>query len=117
VGEEFNLASGVETRIIDLAEWVNELTGNEAGVKYTARRKWDTKDRLLASIDKAREIIGYEPNTPFEVGLDHTIQWFRDHWGLIEASAHFGPGVSSAVREMVGRTHPEPQIPQMTRIV
>jgi len=101
VGQEFNLASGVETRIIDLAEWVNELTGNEAGVKYTARRKWDTKDRL-ASIDKAREIIGYEPNTPFEVGLENTIQWFRDHWDQIEASAHFGPGVSSAVREVVG---------------
>jgi len=106
VGQEFNLASGVETRIIDLAEWVNELTGNEAGVKYTARRRWDTKDRLLASIDKARELIGYEPNTPFEVGLENTIQWFRDHWEQIETSAHFGPGVSSAVREMVGRTNP-----------
>ena len=99
----------METRIIDLAGWVNELTGNEAGVKYTARRKpalslvegWDTKDRL-ASIDKARELIGYEPNTPFEVGLENTIQWFRDHWDQIEASAHFGPGVSSAVREVVG---------------
>jgi UDP-glucose 4-epimerase len=108
VGQEFNpsagsghrLASGKETRIIDLAGWVNELTGNEAGVKYTARRRWDTKDRLLASIDKARELIGYEPNTPFEVGLDNTIQWFRDHWDQIEASARFGPGVSSAVREM-----------------
>ena len=100
VGQEFNLASGVETRIIDLAGWVNELTGNEAGVKYTARRKWDTKDRLLASIDKACELIGYEPNTSFEVGLENTIRWFRNHWDLIEVSSHFGPGVSSAVREM-----------------
>jgi UDP-glucose 4-epimerase len=57
---------------------------------------------LLASIDKAREFIGYEPNTPFEVGLENTIRWFREHWDLIEVSAHFGPGVSSAVREVVG---------------
>ena len=100
IGQEFNLASGQETRIIDLAEWVNELTGNEAGIKYAARRKWDTKDRLLASIDRARELIGYEPHTPFEEGLQYTIEWFRDHWDKIEASARFGPGASSAVREM-----------------
>ncbi|MGQ9569223.1 MAG: NAD-dependent epimerase/dehydratase family protein, partial [Anaerolineae bacterium] len=87
VGQEFNLASGVETRIIDLAKWVNELTGNEAGVKYVQRRKWDTKSRLLASIDRARELIGYEPRTLFEEGLQHTIAWFRNHWKEIEALA------------------------------
>ena len=102
IGQEFNLASGEETRIIDLAKWVNELTGNEAGVKYAQRRKWDTKSRLLASIDKARELIGYEPRTPFEEGLQYTIEWFRDNWDKIEAAARFGPGVSAAVREMVG---------------
>jgi len=102
VGQEFNLASGKETRIIDLAHMINEATGNTAGIRYARRRKWDTKDRLLASIDRARELIGYEPNTPFEVGLANTVQWFRDNWEKIEASAHFGPGVSAAVREMVG---------------
>jgi len=57
-------------------------------------------NRLLASIDKARELIGYNPNTPFEEGLQHTIEWFRNHWKEIEASARFGPGASAAVREM-----------------
>jgi UDP-N-acetylglucosamine 2-epimerase (non-hydrolysing) len=50
-----------------------------AGVRFAQRRKWDTKSRLLASIDKARELIGHEPNTPFEVGLENTIRWFHDH--------------------------------------
>jgi UDP-glucose 4-epimerase len=103
VREEFNLASGVETRITDLAKLVNKLTGNQAGIEYTARRKWDTKDRLLASIEKAQKLIAYEPNTLFETGLENTVQWFREHWAQIETSARFGPGVSSAVREMVGR--------------
>lgn len=102
IGQEFNLASGKETRIIDLANTVNEITGNEAGVHFTERRKWDTKDRLLASIDKARGLIGYEPHTTFEEGLQHTIEWFRDHWEEIQASAPFGPGVSAAVRQVVG---------------
>ena len=101
IGQEFNLASGKETRIIDLARMINEATGNTAGIRFVQRRKWDTKNRLLASIEKARKLIGYNPNTPFEEGLARTIQWFRDNWERIEASARFGPGVSSAVREMV----------------
>jgi nucleoside-diphosphate-sugar epimerase len=100
IGQEFNLASGVETRIIDLAQMINQATGNTAGVRYAQRRKWDTKDRLLASIDRARELIGYNPNTPFEEGLDNTVQWFRENWERIEGSARFGPGMSAAVREM-----------------
>jgi UDP-glucose 4-epimerase len=100
VGKEFNLASGQETRIADLANLVNEVTGNEAGVRFAQRRKWDTKSRLLASIDRARELIGYEPRTPFEEGLRRTVQWFRDNWKQIDRSARFGPGVSAAVREM-----------------
>jgi len=100
VGQEFNLASGRETRIIDLANMINEATGSRAGIRLAARRKWDTKNRLLASIDRARELIGYAPETPFQAGLQKTILWFRDNWDRIEASARFGPGVSSAVREM-----------------
>jgi len=99
-GEEFNLASGVETRIIDLATTINEATGNKAGIEFGARRKWDTKPRLRASVDKARRLIGYDPSTPFATGLATTIQWFRDNWDRIESSARFGPGMSSAVRDM-----------------
>jgi UDP-glucose 4-epimerase len=98
VGQEFNLASGVETRIIDLANMINQATGNQAGTRYVQRRKWDTKNRLLASVDRARALIGYDPSTPFEEGLDHTLRWFHDNWDNIRASARFGPGVSSALR-------------------
>jgi nucleoside-diphosphate-sugar epimerase len=99
VGEEFNLASGTETRIGDLARLINDLVGNSAGIRFVERRKWDTKSRLLASIDRAGELIGYSPRTSLEEGLQTTIGWFRDHWKEIDASARFGPGVSSAVRD------------------
>jgi len=101
IGQEFNLASGQETRIADLAEMVNTETGNMAGIQFAHRRKWDTKSRLLASIDRARELIGYESVTPFADGLSTTIRWFEDNWERIEGSARFAPGVSSAVREIV----------------
>ena len=102
VGQEFNLASGSETRIMDLANIVNSAVGNKAGVRYVSRRKWDTKSRLLASIDRARELIGYEPKTGFEEGLESTIHWFRQNRELIENSARFAPGASAAVREVAG---------------
>jgi len=54
--------------------------------------------RLLASIDRAQDILGYAPRTPFRQGLTNTIQWFRNHWDEITASASFEPGMSSAVR-------------------
>lgn len=100
IGQEFNLASGVETRIIDLANMINEATGNKAGIQFAQRRKWDTKSRLLACVDRARDLIGYNPSTPFEKGLQYAIQWFHDHWDRIEAAARFSPGMSSAVREV-----------------
>ncbi|MEW5807018.1 MAG: NAD-dependent epimerase/dehydratase family protein [Acidobacteriota bacterium] len=89
VGEAMNLASGTEHKVIDVANWINELTGNRSGIVYTPRRKWDTKSRLLASIDKAKQIIGYEPKTDFRQGLKNTVQWFRENWNRIEASASF----------------------------
>jgi UDP-glucose 4-epimerase len=100
IGQEFNLASGKETSVIDLAHMINHATGNTAGIRFVKRRKWDTKSRLLASIERARELIGYEPCTAFEVGLQRTVEWFREHCDEIDASARFGPGVSSAVREV-----------------
>jgi nucleoside-diphosphate-sugar epimerase len=100
IGKEFNLASAREIKISDLANMINELTGNKAGVKYVARRRWDTKKRLLASIEKAREALGYEPKmVDFKKGLEQTIAWFKEKWTLIKESASFPPGVSSAVRD------------------
>lgn len=101
VSQELNLASGKETRIIDLAQMINAQVGNKAGILYAERRKWDTKSRLLASVDRAKKLIGYEPHTPFEEGLKNTIAWFREHWEWIRAAARFEPGISSAVRQVV----------------
>ncbi len=97
IGEEFNLASGRETRIIDLANMINSLTGNTAGISFTQRRKWDTKSRLLASTSKAFRLMGYEPKMDFEQGLRRTIDWFKQNWSDIEKAARFAPGMSAAV--------------------
>lgn len=98
IGENFNLASGKEVSIRDLAKMVNNATGNKAEIIFRERRKWDTKPRLLASIDKAQRLIGYEPLIGFEEGFQTNIEWFRDYLEKIESLADFPPGMSSAVR-------------------
>ena len=101
IGQEMNIASGCETNILEMAEHINDLTGNKAGIVRVEPRVWDTKKRLLASIDQARGLLGYEPKTTFENGLRITIQWFRDHWNDICRDAEFPPGMSAAVGGVV----------------
>ena len=88
VGEAMNLASGRETKIIELATMINELTGNK-GIKFVARRDWDKIIRRRASIEKARKIIGYEPKTQIKEGLKRTLDWFVQNRDKIEKSARF----------------------------
>jgi nucleoside-diphosphate-sugar epimerase len=54
-----------------LAAWINEMTGNKAGIIYRPRRDWDKKSRLLSSIEKARRILHYESIVNFKEGLGY----------------------------------------------
>ena len=100
VGEEINIASGVETNILELAHMINEITGNQAGVHKAQRRVWDTKKRLRASIERASDLIDYRPSTTFEDGLKTTVMWFESNWDRIQVDAEFPPGMSSATRPL-----------------
>ncbi len=86
IGEAINLATSREIRIGDLAQWINEITENKAGIVFKERRDWDKKNRLLASIKKARKILGYNPNMDFKEGLKQVNAWFLQNWKNIEAS-------------------------------
>jgi nucleoside-diphosphate-sugar epimerase len=89
VGEAMNLASGVETRIIDLAKSINKLTENAKGVIMQPKRDWDKSTRRRASIEKAKRLIEYRPSTTLESGLNSTLAWFRKQWGPIQKDARF----------------------------
>jgi UDP-glucose 4-epimerase len=89
VGESINLATGREISIKNLAEWINEITGNDAGIIFKDRRNWDKKTRLLASIDKAKRILGYEPKMDFKKGLEQVYVWFTENWQKINESQPF----------------------------
>jgi nucleoside-diphosphate-sugar epimerase len=89
IGEAINLGSGEDQRVIDMANTVNELTGNEEGIAYVARRNWDAKTKLLSSIEKAKELLDYKPKMEFKSGLKKTHEWFVEDWSNIKESAEF----------------------------
>jgi len=89
VGEAINLASGTETKIIDLANWINEITGNKAGIIFKPRRDWDKAIRRRASIEKAKKILGYEPKTDMKTGLRKVYEWIKENMDKIEACVKF----------------------------
>ncbi len=91
-GQAFNLAAGREVPILDLAQMINRKTDNQAGVDFLERRAWDLEARRVASIDKARSVLGFAPRVGLEEGLDETIEWFRVNWERITAGAGDRPG-------------------------
>ncbi len=89
VGEAFNLASETETRVIDIANMINELTGNHNGVEFASRRDWDKITRRRASIEKARKVLGYEPKMKMKEGIKRTYDWIVENREQLQTSAGF----------------------------
>ena len=90
IGDAFNLASQTETKVIDIARQINELTGNHSSnIEHKERRGWDKIIRRCASIEKARKVLGYEPKTSVYDGIPKVHKWMLENWGKIKESAKF----------------------------
>jgi nucleoside-diphosphate-sugar epimerase len=85
-GDVYNLASGVETSILELAELVNELTENPAPLDFRPPREWDHSGKRFGSTEKAKRTLGFETRTALREGLERTIAWTREHLTLIDRS-------------------------------
>ncbi len=83
-GEVYNLASGRETTIKELAELVNELTENPTPIALTPARDWDHSGQRFGSTDKAARELGFEAGMPLRDGLERTIEWTRANLDWIE---------------------------------
>ncbi len=71
----FNLASGRETTIKALAEAINEITGNRAGLMFKPRRGWDHVLTRRGDTSKAELLLGYRPAVSLHEGLTRTHAW------------------------------------------
>lgn len=84
LGEVFNLGTGEEIRIGDLANKVIAMVGREVKIDLQPERLRPEKSevmRLISDNRRAREVLGWTPKISLEEGLKRTIHWISENIG------------------------------------
>lgn len=83
VGETFNLGNDRPVAIKDLAQFIVQYYASDLkpvyryfgeGIRVESREI----KRRIPDITKARLVLGYEPQIPFEAGIERYIQWYKE---------------------------------------
>ncbi|MHB0988142.1 MAG: UDP-glucuronic acid decarboxylase family protein [Bellilinea sp.] len=78
-----NIGNPAEISILQFAEVINRLTGNQAGiVKKADLRLGDDPQRRRPDITRAKQILNWEPGISLDEGITRTIPYFRAKLGL-----------------------------------
>jgi len=85
-GDVYNLASGAETSVADLAGMINELAQNRGGIEPLPSRVWDRSGRRVGSTVKSKRELGFAAEVTLRDGLSRTIDWTRKNFERIEAA-------------------------------
>lgn len=84
-GETFNLGTGTEISIAELADHIIALIGKPVRIEIDSERLRPDKSevmRLLSDNTKARTRLGWQPQVDFPTGLQQTIDWISAHLDL-----------------------------------
>jgi UDP-glucose 4-epimerase len=73
----FNVASGTETSLLELAEMLLHVMGSDLSVEHGPARAVNGVTRRLASTELAREQLGFEAEVDLEEGLTRLVEWWR----------------------------------------
>lgn len=72
----FNLATGVETTILELATKIRTAFGQEEAIQHAPANNGEQRRSVLSSA-KAMQILRWTPETKLDQGLAQTRDWFR----------------------------------------
>ncbi|MCZ6515506.1 MAG: SDR family oxidoreductase [Acidobacteria bacterium] len=75
-GQVFNIAGGRGITVLEVAKRLVKIIGKDPGRRHTPRRQGDVRT-TLASIARARRILGYKPTVKFDDGLRRTVEYFQ----------------------------------------
>jgi nucleoside-diphosphate-sugar epimerase len=81
----FNLGTGQEIRIGEIAERIAQKVGKSVKIEVDAHRLRPGKSEVLRLISDnrlAREKLGWSPQVSLDEGLERTIEWIRQHLDL-----------------------------------
>lgn len=83
-GEAYNLASGIETSIGDLARFINDITGNRAPLDIQPAREWDRSGKRFGSTEKSSNKLDFNTAIHIKEGLKKTVDWTLANKQLIQ---------------------------------
>ncbi len=75
--EVFNVASGTETSLNDLALSLAKVMGSDLKPEYGPERKVNPVQRRIADVSKAKELIDFTTTVSLEQGLEKLVSWWR----------------------------------------
>jgi dTDP-glucose 4,6-dehydratase len=75
--EPVNVGTPHELTMLEFAEWVQKAVGARSEIVYKPLPQDDPRLRR-PDISRAREVLGWEPRTPFDEGMRRTIAWFKE---------------------------------------
>jgi UDP-glucose 4-epimerase len=75
-GEVFNVGTGIETSVNDLAAAIGRALDVPIEVRHIDRRDIDNIRRRVLNIEKARRMLRWTPQVTLETGLGRTAEWF-----------------------------------------
>jgi UDP-glucose 4-epimerase len=73
----FNVASGNETSLAELASRLAHVMGMDLGPEFGPERKVNAVGRRLAEINSARDHLGFEASVSLDDGLCSLVEWWR----------------------------------------
>jgi len=79
--EVFNVGSGTETSLNELAIAVLAAMGSDLQPQYTSERPTNPVTRRLADTSRARSLLGYRANMGLDQGLRQLVEWWRSQRG------------------------------------
>lgn len=82
-GGIYNIASGRETTILELATLINDLAGNQGGIAFMPARPWDHSGKRFGSTEKASRELGFTATVSLHDGLEKTIEWTKANLSII----------------------------------
>jgi UDP-glucose 4-epimerase len=77
IGEVFNVGTGVETRVNELAAILVRLVGADVTPEHKDKRDIDNIRRRVVNIEKTRRTLRWVPEVTLEKGLQRTVEWQR----------------------------------------
>ena len=83
-GETYNVGSGIEKTIEEIADAVLEHTGKPASLKTIVPDRPGHDRRYLLDSSKIRERLGWQEDTGWEDGIAQTVAWYAEHRGWWE---------------------------------